>query len=376
MDSNIIALGDIVSLKSHPYLPGITDILVSGEPLQVSPLMIVVEISESLKGEEGNASDEYTCLWYSSKSNKFERSKIKGRFVKVIFKAEGTSPQLKPGDLVSLRTLDFELAKKKSTLHFEDTSISQGNAHTTITAHLSFLPPILHCIDVKNRQEINQTTAKKTPNAKTIRSQTVAKCLWFNHILERFSEETLPIEALKIIPSIRQELILEIRKCIEFNKTVKFLKRGEITYLFKPRSIVSRSGFYFMRGYDYVLNRISEIGLHETDTLRILETPFINKSPKFNITKEPMATSVDYINRELISAIQEAKMVQAYIRIKYKNRNDQLTIRTLKDYEIFEVPDDDNRESYLVGFCILRQSTRTFRISRIQNFQQLDISFD
>lgn len=375
MELGQIAIGDIVSLKSHPYILNVNDILISGEPLQLPPLMIVIEIFESKKSEGETHSVEYTCLWFSSKTNKFEKSKIKGALIKPISKGEPIKAQsLKSGDLLSLTTIDYELLKKKSSLHFEDTSVNQGNGSASINALFSFLPPTLHCIGIKELKEQPSELKKKRTNPRHQRSQCQVKCLWFNNNLERFSEEEIPLEALKIIPLIEDETISIIRESIKHNKILKLTKKYN-TCIIKPRSITARSSYYFLRGYNYLINQIIEIKLESEDRIEVSDSAFVKEAPKFDIANNPKAGSAAYILDELVIAIREAKKQRAYIRIKYKNRNDQISYRTLKNYEIIQAVEDDNLPFYLTGFCLLRQSTRTFRVSRIQNFQQLDIHF-
>lgn len=375
MESEHISLGDIVALKAHPYFTNITEVLISGDPLQVSPLMIVVEIAEFQKKDE-KADLEYTCIWFSNKANKFERSRIKGLFLKLVVKSEILPPEsIKPGDVVSLATIDLELAKKKSSLYFEDTFSNQGIGISTINALLTFLPPLLHCIDVKVAKEKITTQKKNAPKHNYTRSKYSIKCMWFNNTLERFSEEVIPIEALKIASIVNTEIVSTIRKCIDINKILTLVKNG-IAQLIKPRSIVSRSGYYFLRGYDYVENRIVEINIEATEIIKVSDTPYVSTAPKFDISKDRKAASPAFILKEFIEIIREAKKAKAYIRIKYKNRNDQLTTRSLRNYEIVEGEEDGVGYFYLTGFCMLRQSLRTFKISRIQNFQQLSMSYE
>lgn len=376
MELGQIAIGDIVSLKSHPYILNVNDILISGEPLQLPPLMIVIEIFESKNSVGETHNVEYTCLWFSSKANKFEKSRIKGVLIKLIKKAQLIPDQsIKAGDLLSLSTVDYELCKKKSSLHFEDTSVNQGNGSTSISALLSFLPPTLHCISIKELKEPPSQSKNKLANTTHKRSQCQVKCLWFNNSLERFSEEDIPFEALKIIPIIDKETIALIRKSIKNNQILKLTKKKK-PYIIKPRSITARSGYYFLRGFNYVTNQIVEIELSLEDRFEVSDSAFINEAPKFDIAKNPNAGSAVYILEELVIAVREAKKQKAYLRIKYKNRNDQISYRTLKDYEIIQAAEDDNYPFYLVGFCMLKQSKRTFKVLRIQNVQQLDIQFE
>ena len=361
METEKIAIGDIVSLKSHPYLLSINEILISGEPLQISPLMIIVEITEVKAQEDAFI---YTCLWFSSKQNKFERTKIKSSFLKLIYKYDNPLmlDSLKAGDLLSLTTLDLELAKKKSSFHFEETSESQNNGSTTINSLLSFLPPLLHYMGSKEIQNKNGTVVSRN-----------AKCIWFNNTLERFSEESIPLAALKLIPLVNENIIGKINEAVK-EKNCLELNTNDGRILVKPKSLTSRSGYYFARCFDYVLNKNIEINIATIIGCKFLKTFYSCYAPKFDIENNSNANKIEFMNLEKKILIEEAKSNKSYVRIKYKNINDVLSIRSIKDYKLIEL-EGSNDEMYLIGFCMLRQSQRTFRVSRIQNLQVLNIQF-
>jgi hypothetical protein len=206
------------------------------------------------------------------------------------------------------------------------------------------------------------------------RSRHFVKCLWYNSTFERFSEEIIPIEVLKFIPPANDVIIAELRSCISLNKIVRYVNEKG-THLIRPKSITARSGYYFFKGYDYVTNTVAEIPIQSNDSADILDSPFLDAAPKFDIDKNPHSGSSEFISNEIKELISIARKQNNYVRIKYKNRNDEISIRTIKEYNVVEGMESDGKHIYLIGFCMLRQAKRVFKISRIQNIQQLAIGY-
>src|SRR6218665_3967299 len=78
MESKIFSIGDIVTLKSHPYVLDNSAIIISGDHLSLPPLMIVAEIAKSSYkvAEIKHATYKCACMWFSPKSYRFELSEI------------------------------------------------------------------------------------------------------------------------------------------------------------------------------------------------------------------------------------------------------------------------------------------------------------
>ncbi len=74
-------LGDIVALKSHPYQTNYSEPKVGAYAHFTPPLMIVIEILNkttynTLTGKKD--SNQYKCLFYSTKEGNFEKLWFKG----------------------------------------------------------------------------------------------------------------------------------------------------------------------------------------------------------------------------------------------------------------------------------------------------------
>lgn len=380
MESEVFNIGDVVSLKSHAYLKNITTIIISGEPLLLPPLLVVTEKVVVLAPKKENIAQdeslEYVCRYFSSKLHTFENIKIKAVHLKLIIARDEASSisedEVFPGAMVTLKSMDYELAKKKSSFTFEDTSLNHGSDNTTISALLTNLCPTLHVISIKEHVT-KHPTHNKEKQIRQVPSWDV-KCFWYNSHKEKFSEEIFPLEALKIVVPVREEDIEKILEIIAKSSVLE-MKGENGASLIKPRLITNRSGYYFLRGYDYILNRITENKIAFPNTFAEIQQFILNKVPLFDLRKNPASANQEFVINEIKQAVITAKDRKNYIRIQYKSRHDILTVRTIRSYEIVETDEDGKRYEYVIGFCCLRMDERSFRIDRIQQLEELNFTF-
>ncbi|MBB5620961.1 hypothetical protein HDE69_002014 [Pedobacter cryoconitis] len=380
MHSQVLKIGDIVSLKSHPYINKITTIIISGEPLLSPPLMVIIEKITLKSADKTNLNDvsnyEYVCAYFSNKLHTFEKIKVKGIHLKLIIESNTESSisreEVFPGVMVTLKSMDYELAKKKSSFTFEDTSLNNGSDNTTITALLTYLPPTLHVISLKEHQT-KHPTHNNEEVIRLVPSWDV-KCFWYNSHKEKMSEEIFPLESLKIVVSADEGTIEKITDFISKSSAIEITHLNE-SYLIKPRIINYRSGYYFLRGYDFVLNRITEHKIAYPTIFTEAETHIIKKVPSFDIKTNPAAATKDFIISEIKTAIGNAEGNKNYIRIQYRSRNEIVTLRTLKNYKYVEVDEEEKKYGYVIGFCCLRMAERAFRTDRIQQVEELNFKY-
>ncbi|SEN04248.1 WYL domain-containing protein [Mucilaginibacter gossypiicola] len=377
MISKLFSIGDIVAIKSHPYIQQNTEIIISGDHLSLSPTMVVTEIYKAKYSFSGKKTDsyKYKCFWFSTKSYEFEFAEIDEADLKLIAPCAATINigLLKKGDKLAFKTMAIELGKKKSSLSYEDNSVSAGAGNTVINSLLSFLPPVIQLVDFEPHKTKHQLVDKKAAQIRDVSSIDV-RVTFFDPNDDKFCTTTLPLETLEIIEEIDPETIVELTATIAQSGNLQ-ITDGKKKTLKKPRNLAYRSGSYFLRGYDYLTNKVEEIELRPSAVFKVIKTPFIETAPKFDIASTPEAATPQYIEKEIIDAIDRAQAVSAYIRIRYKNRNEQLSYRTLKNYNLVKVKEGTLDVTYIVGFCLLRHDTRSFRTDRIQNFEQLALSF-
>jgi len=380
MDSKLFSIGDIVTLKTHPYHNNLTDIIISGDHIMLPPLLVVIEVFKARQTVLGDTSPtesfKYKCVWFSAKPYRFVDATLFESDLKLIL--ENTTcickVNLKRGDKITLKSSALELGKKKSSLTYEDNSFNAGSGNTVINSLLSFLSPVMQVIDVKEHISKNPLVEKKSGKTIRIVHGWDVKFSLFDPTADKISEYSLPLEALELIEEVEDSTFKLLQKTI-VNSGYLGVNFKEVKSLIKPRNIAARGGYYYLRAYDYLTNKVEEIEITGATTFLSIITPFEAQVPEFDIAHKPKSATPDYITNEIIAAVNNAEKNKAFIRIKYKNRNDQLSHRTLKNFKIITVKEDSMDVSYLVGFCLLRQSGRNFRIDRVQGFQELKLSY-
>ncbi|MFS2185596.1 WYL domain-containing protein [Mucilaginibacter sp. Mucisp84] len=374
MESKVFSIGDIVALNSHPYLSENTSVIISGDHLALSPLMVVIEISKSSYKIDNvkHETYKYDCLWFSTKSYKFEISEIYEDQLKLIQKTSAADIEvLERGTRLNLKTVPLEMGKKKSILSYDDSSGS-GNANTTINALLSFLPPVLQFVSLEP-----YTTKHPLKNKESIIREipiSAVRVTYFDPANHSVSEHVLPMEALTLIEKIPDKRLSSLQKIIERSGYIKIGIPGNTT-LVKPKSIAYRGGYYFLRGFDYLSNRIEEFELNSSTKIKNIAKPVAIEAPKFDILNDPNSATSSFIMKEITDLINGAINERCYLRINYLNRNDQLTYRTVKKMLLVTVKENKEEVTYMIADCLLRMDKRTFRVDRIQSAQLLNLNY-
>jgi hypothetical protein len=377
MESKLFSIGDIVALKTHPYFDGNTNVIISGDHIMLSPLMIVIEVYKSKQRFGGIKTDiyKYKCTYFSPKSYKFIPAEVDEDDLKLVVKCSSSINKncLKRGDQVLFKTAGMELGKKKSSLTYEDNSVNGGIGSTVINSLLSFLPPVMQVVDFEPHKSKHALTDKKLIPIRDVPSFDL-KFNYFDPTDDKIASYVLPIEALQLIDNVNEETISTLSSVITKNGYVNIKSVSGLT-LAKPRNIAYRNGYYYLRAYDYLSNKVEENEISTDTVYSVIKSPFILEVPKFDIAHKPEAATPQFIIKEIVTAVNDASAANAFIRIKYKNRNEQLSYRTIKNYEIIDVKEGALNISYLVGYCLLRKAIRSFRVDRIQNLQQLILPF-
>jgi len=372
-------LGDLVCLKVHPFIEDIHNIIISGDATTLSPIMVISEILKSRHIDKITNTEtfnlKYKCIWFSTKTHRFIDAWIFEADLKLFEKNIGDidSKNLKRGDKITLKTIRAESVKKKSSLSYEDNSVSQGNSNTIINSLLSFLPPVLQVILVSKHQHKLPLVDR---GGKPIRivSEWDIKCVNFDPLANKISEVTLPSEVLQLVLEINEKILREINDVIA-SETYLYMIENDIKTLIKPRHIAYRNGIYYLRAYDYLENKVNEIEITTKQIYEEIKKPFAVQLPSFDIAHNPASATPKFIIKEISEAIKKSIGERKYIRIKYKNRNDILSHRSIKNYKLLRVKGFLKDDYYLKGYCCTRKSERTFRVDRIQSFQEIDIKY-
>jgi hypothetical protein len=346
----------------------------------VPPLMVIVDILKTEQKILGNPEKTelytYNCVYFSPKTYKFIFVELIENDLRLIYSNNLciNKNSLKRGDKVTLKSMEYELAKKKSSLTYEDNSISTDKGSTTINSLLSYLPPVLQVQDLKKHTSKHSIANKKTGEVTREIYQWDVHYLIFDPLDNKKSELILPLEVLTLIEDIDENALKLIYETISKSGYL-LIKFHDSQSFVKPRNIANRGGMYFLRAFDYLSNKVEELNLIDLMQIETIDSPFAIEVPTFDLEAKPESATPAFIHKEITDTILAAVVKRSYIRIKYKNRNDQISHRTLKNYKIKEVKEVGLDVTYLIGFCYLRQSERTFRVDRIQSLQELKISF-
>jgi len=380
MINNFFEIGDIVAVKTHPYFNELTNLVISGDPGMIPPLMIVTEVFKSQRTAFGKGSlkeeaVKYRCHWFSSNSLSFLTTDVFEGDLKLIKKnTHNICPSaLRRGDIVRLKSTSLELGKLKSFQHFEDNSLATLSGTTAITSQLLFLPPVMQVFDVQYFKTDKPLLNKKTGEILRTIPVWEVKCYFFNSKLDKLSEIALPLDALELLEEIDRNK-LEVINDIIIKSGYLLVSRDNVKTIVKPRSITVRIGAYYLRGYDILLNEMREVLIDKSVDFIAVENPYEKEVPNFNIESNPNSAAQAFIYNEIVESSLYAIKNRRYVRIRYKNRNDQISIRTIMIFNVVEVNENGTLLKYLIGFCLLRQENRHFRIDRIQSLQVVILS--
>lgn len=382
-----IKLGELYSLKNHPFEIDVTDVKISALAQMTPPVLVVSEILNSQKEYDTESGKEkfkqVKFIFYSHKTHKFENfwidinhvKKIEKSNVEIVlekneeiktFKENGVKSdivnypkstsldELKDKFLnnqVILKSCDYELGKIKTTFVKTDNKSSQK-----LNSHLDFLPPVLTVIDVKlNDEKIGYNA--KSGNLKKIASNFLLKCKWFNPVNCCFSEDFIPIETIQIVEkndslNIISELISKkifFRNI--FENHIKF-ESGQVldhSYI-QPLELIFNHYYYKLKYFDFFKTKYSEINLSKLNINNVeefidLSDLVIDKIPEYKISIE-----------EFISVREFTFERGEYYRITYKDLQERITKRVILVKEF--IP-----EKIVIADCLLRDGEeRHFRI--------------
>lgn len=393
--SNFI-LGELVTLKHHPYFDSIIDIYISADSTMTPPIMVVTEILESFvdkKNSEVQKSEEQIkCMFYSHKTHKYEENWFLPEQVKKISDSQSDLIQLTDvtnGDTVTsnsiihknviLKTWKTELVKKKISLNDSNSNIKTNK---TITANLNFLPPVMTVLRVKQNTK-NKVVENKPIRRERKESLFLYTCRWFNPKTDSFSEGEFSPDSLELVENdghivsmfndfISNEIIFKFNNPnISLNKGNTMGKALKITY---------NHCYYELEYFDFVKNKSETLNLikFKTTDFKIITKPVLKFAPSFSEIHIGLSV-VDFIKLEIISKPLAEKGI---FRIKYIDRNENFTVRTITNckYHYNGNPLDlktnkvDNRENYLKAKCFKRnEEFRYFRFDGIQSIEVLAI---
>jgi|GEM_PF-921419 len=404
-------LGDIVAVNYHPYFQDIYDVKIAGEPINVLPLMVVVEVYKDarttyhehtgdLLTESGKR--KCKCVWFSLKTSSFSDAWFSSDSIKIVKAANDdqlTEQSYKEEDVqfkklkaewknknVNFITSQLELKKIKETkLHDKDT-----DKLSSYSSLLNFVCPPLEVIDVK-LASIKTTTSKfdrKTGERNHYEAKVLFKVRYYNGNSDKWSENLLPLECFEVIPDVSKEIV-DLKRDLKEGTIYKLdvsllqgLDGDEFTEPFSllaPQEITFINGRYALKVYDWIRN--NPFMLEVPDDLSAIadkiskDELFVDDMfPDFNFEKGDRAPSGDEIFSDFSDFIEKHSAEGHYLVLTYVSRADKITRRTLRDYFVVPKSSNQNTYDYLHGFCCKKRDKRSFRFDRILNIKVLNLS--
>lgn len=403
-----IKIGDLVSLKNHPFGLGFDNVKISALAFMTPPVFVVSEIMNSKIEFDGETGEEkpkqVKCLFYSHKSHKFENYWFNIKHLKLISEfywedneedknvdfankrgeistsldsnlsdiGIGYPKSMLLNDLkntflnqqVILKTCDYELGKIKTTFSKVDNKSTQK-----INSHLDFLPPVLTVIDVKLNDEKIAFNIK-SGNQKKITSYFLLKCKWYNPLSGGFSEDFIPIETIELVPKTKSlDLITDliVNKLFfkqNFDNHITLNCGIVINYSYiQPTELIFNHYKYQLSYYDFFKNKFSKIDLLEIDfdgkNVKLNEL-IIEKIPEYKTTFQDFSSVKDYVFKK-----------NHYYRITYKDLQDKITRRVIYVKEFI-------KDKVIIADCLLRDGEeRHFRLKEgsVLKVEVLDSNF-
>lgn len=395
--SNFI-LGELVTLKHHPYFDSIVDIYISADSTMIPPIMVITEILESIIDED-NKSElqkqevQIKCMFYSHKTHKYEENWFLPDQVKII--SDSHSHLFKFNEItneadvvadgiihknVILKTWKIELVKKKISLN--DTS-SNGRINKTITANLNFLPPVMTVLRITKNIK-SKIIEKKPIRRERKESLFLYTCRWFNPKTNSFSEGKFSPDSLELVENDEKivsmfDNFISNGTIFKFNNPNIIINNGNT--IGKASKITYNHCYYELEYFDFIKNRLEKINLinFKLADFELVIKPVLKFAPSFSEIHVGLSV-VDFIHEEIIKkpTLSEKRI----FRIKYIDRSENLTVRVITccTCHYIENPLDskrnkiDNRENYLKAKCFIRnEDFRYFRFEGIQSIELLSI---
>ena len=391
-------IGDLVSLKSHPFNI-FNESLIGAFVDNTPPIMVISEVlksnsydteSEEVDIETKKAKklpNQYLCYFYSSKTSSFEKHWFKQNEIKKIdFDTENNQEKVtKTEDKVSLlnkykdnlivlKSADLELGKKKTTW-----SRTKEEDINKTQAFLEFLPPVMTVIDVVENQNFNKDRVNpKNGEIKRESCKFLLKCKWFNPIKQTFSEEIIPYKILQLV-EFNSNKIESIENGINTKNVFQLIEKDlNISlensrysfnkYIIELKEVVIQNHLMKIFYKNLINNKI------ESKIIENLEIIDSEKEFKQFVDSEfPNFSNSEY-NNPLKLEWQKDK----FYKIDYLDKKGKFTTRIITNCKVeeFETEDDEKDVKFVIANCLLRDGKiRHFRLSNITARAELKDDF-
>ena len=391
-------IGDLVSLKSHPFNI-FNESLIGAFVDNTPPIMVISEVlksnsydteSEEVDTETNKVKklpNQYLCYFYSSKTSSFEKQWFKQNEIKKIDSDIETNQEkvTKTEDKVSLlnkykdnlvvlKSADLELSKKKTTW-----SRTKEEDINKTQAFLEFLSPVMTVIDVVENQNFNKDRVNpKNGEIKRESCKFLLKCKWFNPIKQTFSEEIIPYKILQLV-EFNSNKIESIENGINTKNVFQLIEKDlNISlensrysfnkYIIELKEVVIQNHLMKIFYKNLINNKI------ESKIIENLEIIDSEKEFKQFVDSE----FPNYSNSEYNNPLKLEWQKDKFYKIDYLDKKGKFTTRIITNCKVeeFETEDDEKDVKFVIANCLLRDGKiRHFRVSNITARSELKDDF-
>ncbi len=391
-------IGDLVSLKSHPFNI-FNESLIGAFVDNTPPIMVISEVlksnsydteSEEVDTETNKVKklpNQYLCYFYSSKTSSFEKHWFKQNEIKKIDSDIETNQEkvTKTEDKVSLlnkykdnlvvlKSADLELSKKKTTW-----SRTKEEDINKTQAFLEFLSPVMTVIDVVENQNFNKDRVNpKNGEIKRESCKFLLKCKWFNPIKQTFSEEIIPYKILQLV-EFNSNKIESIENGINTKNVFQLIEKDlNISlensrysfnkYIIELKEVVIQNHLMKIFYKNLINNKI------ESKIIENLEIIDSEKEFKQFVDSE----FPNYSNSEYNNPLKLEWQKDKFYKIDYLDKKGKFTTRIITNCKVeeFETEDDEKDVKFVIANCLLRDGKiRHFRLSNITARAELKDNF-
>ena len=391
-------IGDLVSLKSHPFNI-FNESLIGAFVDNTPPIMVISEVlksnsydteSEEVDTETNKVKklpNQYLCYFYSSKTSSFEKHWFKQNEIKKIDSDIETNQEkvTKTEDKVSLlnkykdnlvvlKSADLELSKKKTTW-----SRTKEEDINKTQAFLEFLSPVMTVIDVVENQNFNKDRVNpKNGEIKRESCKFLLKCKWFNPIKQTFSEEIIPYKILQLV-EFNSNKIESIENGINTKNVFQLIEKDLNISLENSRYSFNK---YIIELKEVVIqNHLMKIFyknlLNNKIASKIIENLEIIDSKK-EFKQFVDSELPNYSNSEYNNPLKLEWQKDKFYKIDYLDKKGKFTTRIITNCKVeeFETEDDEKDVKFVIANCLLRDGKiRHFRLSNITARAELKDNF-
>lgn len=373
-----IRLGSIVATAAHPFFKEDAKLTVPKITAWngfTPPLMVVIEERKSRKFNETTGEKEghaYKCIYFSNKKENYEEYWFKKRELKLIESVENNGTVEKTlsvlkkewiGRSVILKTVDLELRKKQ--LYQDGSENILGFKQRSM---VDFLPPLSTVIQVA-RVEQHKKHDEKTGDLIFKKGDVLVKLRWFNGKSLKYSEQEIPLQAIKEVESFEEITFEEEHIYIkELKKPLSLEDNRSIQVKAIPISFhdVIFQHYHYQYRFKNRFNDSWEIG-----------SDFERENLKANCSD--FDSSFDKVNILDPSKYQEKSWNDNWYKIAYLGLNNRFTQRIIFIKSVISSYNEEEEKTVPIMIeanCLLRNGKiRHFKVKRILKSKKVSDEF-